>query len=58
MLEIDNLTINYSKNGYIGSTGHKYKAKFNFENYDYYLELETSETETTVLEKYIKILIN
>ena len=58
VIDIDNLTISYSKNDDIGSTGYKYKAKFNLKNYDYYLELETPETETAVLEKYINILIN
>lgn len=59
-INVSGIEIDFLANYNIVNTGQqiKYFAKFNFENYDYYLELETSETETTVLEKYIKILIN
>lgn len=57
---ISGLTVNYSLNVEIGNTEPlaKFSAKFEFNDYAYFLDLETPETETAVLEKYIKILIN
>ncbi len=57
---VNGIEIVFSANYNIVNTGQqiKYFAKFNLKNYDYYLELETPETETAILEKYINILIN
>ncbi len=57
---ISGITVKYSLNFEIGNTEPlaKYSAKFEFNDYFYFLDLETPETDIAVLEKYINILIN
>lgn len=40
------------------NSGNNYKAKFSYKNYDYYLEIKTSDSGTGVLEKYVDLLLN